>query len=157
MTIQIRRAQQADVMQLMPLWKELAEFHANLVPEFALAPGREKSVSEHLVELIDKETHRIFVADDDGTLIGFASGMVREMPQQFSVYRIGYIEDVVVTARSRRCGVGKRLTNALIDWFRESGIHIVHMSAAKGNPVSQTFWHKMGFNDFMVRMRKEID
>ncbi len=156
MAIQIRRAQQTDVAQLLSLWKELAEFHANLVPEFALVPGSEESMSNHYVELIAKETHRIFVADDSGTLIGFASGMVKENPPQFAVRQVGYIEDVVVTARLRRCGVGERLTRALIDWFRERDVHIVHLSAAAGNPVSQAFWRKMGFGDYMVRMRKEI-
>ena len=157
MTATIRRAQQSDLDQLVALWQELAELHADLVPEFALGPGGSQSVRVHLAELLRDDNERVFVAEENGALIGFINGAVRENPLVFAERYIGYIADALVTARSRRRGVGEQLVNAINAWFRERGVRIIHLTAAAGNPISQTFWRKMGFVEYMTRMRTELE
>ena len=153
----IRRASRADVDQLAMLWKELAEFHSSLAPEFVPALGSEKYLADHFAELIGMDRVRIFVADEEGTLIGFVSGKLHENPPAFLVRQVGFIDDAMVTARSRRCGVGEQLVNALMAWFRERKAQVVHLNAATSNPAAQAFWHKMGFVDVMTRMRREVE
>jgi len=156
MTVTIRRAQQSDLDQLVTLWQELAELHAELLPEFALAPDKEQSVRAHLVELLRDDNERVFVAEENGALIGFINGAVRENPPVFAERYIGYIADAIVSARSRRRGVGEQLVSTINAWFRERGIRIIHLTAATGNPIAQAFWRKMGFADYMTRMRNEL-
>ncbi|MCI0478469.1 MAG: GNAT family N-acetyltransferase [Anaerolineales bacterium] len=155
MKITIRRAQQSDLDQLVSLWQELAELHADLLPEFALAPAQAQNVRAHLTELLRDNDERVFVAEENGALIGFINGAVRENPPVFTERYIGYIADAIVTARSRRRGVGEQLVQTMNVWFRECGVRIVHLSAATGNPISQAFWRNMGFAEYMTRMRKE--
>jgi len=157
MTVTIRRAQQSDLDQLLALWQELAELHADLVPEFALVPGGAQSVRAHLAELLRDENERMFVAEESGALIGFINGAVRENPPVFAERYIGCIADAIVTARSRQRGVGEQLVNAINAWFRERGVRIIHLTAATGNPISQAFWRKMGFVEYMTRMRSELE
>ncbi|MEW5721209.1 MAG: GNAT family N-acetyltransferase, partial [Chloroflexota bacterium] len=155
MSFQIRRAQQSDLDQLVTLWHELADLHADLLPEFALAPAQEQSVRAHLTELLRDNNERIFVAEENGALIGYINGAVRENPPVFVERHVGYIADAIVSARSRRRGVGEQLVETMNAWFRERGIRIVHLSAATGNPIAQAFWRKMGYAEYMTRMRKE--
>ena len=156
MTATIRRAQQSDLDQLVTLWQELAELHADLMPEFALVPSGDKSVRAHLAELLRDDNERVFVAEENGALIGFINGAVRENPPVFAERYIGYIADAIVTVRSRRRGVGEQLVSTINAWFRERGIRIIHLTAATGNPIAQAFWRKMGFADYMTRMRNEL-
>jgi aminoglycoside 6'-N-acetyltransferase I len=155
-SLQIRRAQQSDLDQLVALWQELAELHAGLLPEFALAPTGEQSVRAHLAELLRDDNERVFVAEENGALIGFINGAVRENPPVFAERYIGYLADAIMTARSRRRGVGEQLVGTLYTWFRDRGVRIIHLSAATGNPISQAFWRKMGFVEYMTRMRSEL-
>jgi ribosomal protein S18 acetylase RimI-like enzyme len=155
MTITIRRAQQSDLDQLLTLWQELAELHADLLPEFALASGKEQSIRAHLAELLRDDNERVFVAEENGALIGYINGAVRENPPVFAERYIGYIADVIVTARSRRRGAGAQLVETMNAWFCARGVRIVHLSAATGNPIAQAFWRKMGYAEYMTRMRKE--
>jgi GNAT superfamily N-acetyltransferase len=157
MTVVIRRAQQSDLDQLVALWQELAELHADLVPEFALVPSGEQSVRAHLAKLLRDDNERVFVAEENGALIGFINGAVRENPPVFVERYIGYIEDVIVTARPRRHGVGEQLVHTINAWFHERGVCIIHLTAATGNPIAQTFWRKMGFSEYMTRMRRELE
>ena len=156
MAVTIRRAQQSDLNQLLALWQELAELHADLVPEFGLEPGKGQSVRAHLAELLRDDNERVFVAEENGALIGFINGAVRENPPVFAERYIGYTADAIVTARSRRRGVGEQLVNAINAWFRERSIRIIHLTAATGNPIAQAFWCKMGFAEYMTRMRSEL-
>jgi ribosomal protein S18 acetylase RimI-like enzyme len=156
MTVTIRRAQQPDLDQLLALWQELAKLHVDLAPEFALVPGGEQSVRAHLAELLRDDHERVFVAEENGALIGFINGAVRENPPVFVERYIGYIADAIVTARSRRRGIGAQLVNTINAWFRERGVRIIHLTAATGNPISQAFWRKMGFVEYMTRMRSEL-
>ena len=155
MAVTIRRAQQSDLEQLLALWQELAELHADLLPEFALAPAQEQSVRAHLAELLRDDNERIFVAEENGALIGYINGAVRENPPVFTERHIGYIADAIVTARSRRRGVGEQLVQTMDAWFRERGVRIIHLGAATGNPIAQQFWRKMGFAEYMTQMRKQ--
>ncbi len=156
MSVTIRRAQQSDLDQLVTLWYELAELHAALLPEFALVPTQEQSVRAHLAELLRDDRERVFVAEENGALIGYINGAARENPPVFVEHYIGYIEDAIVTARSRRRGIGEQLVDAMNAWFRERGVRIIHLTAATGNPVSQAFWRKMGYAEYMTRMRNEL-
>ena len=156
MTTTIRHAQQSDLDQLVTLWQELAELHADLLPEFALSPGKGQNVRAHLADLLRDDSERVFVAIENGTLIGYINGAVRENPPVFAERHIGYIADVIVTARSRQHGVGEQLVQAMNAWFRERGVRIIHLTAATGNPLAQAFWRKMGYAEYMTLMRNEL-
>ncbi len=156
MALTIRRATLNDRDQVAGLWQELYEYHLALDPRERLAPDAREQYRGRLVDLLTDDTWCFFVAEEDGALVGFISGAVREAPP-IMVERVhGYIEDTVVTARSRRRGVGEQLYRAIQEWFRQRKVQGMVLSVAAANPVSAGFWHKMGFQDFRIRMRGEL-
>ncbi|MGE5264342.1 MAG: N-acetyltransferase family protein [Acidobacteriota bacterium] len=156
MAVTIRRATMSDLDALVRLWKELADYHADLAPEFALAPQAEDRFRDHVVELVQDQAKCVLLAEDEGHAIGFISGAVQENPPVFLEKSVGHIGSAVVTADSQRGGVGTRLVSAMMEWFRERGVRFVDLSAATGNPAALEFWRRMGFRDYMMRMRGEV-
>ncbi len=152
----IRRAKASDLNQMELLWRELADWHAGLAPEFALVSNAEHLWRENLAPQLDNENICILVAEQDGVLIGFLHGSIRENAPIFVERLVGHISDAIVTAAARHRGVGEQLVDAILEWFRARGIRVVTLGAATQNPVAQSFWHKMGFSDYMSRMRREI-
>lgn len=152
----IRRAKSSDLDQMERLWRELADWHADLAPEFALAPNAEHFWRENIAPQLEDENVCLLVAEQDGTLVGFMHGSVRENPPIFVERFVGHISDAIVTAPARHHGFGEQLVDAMIEWFRQHGIKVITLGAATQNPVAQSFWHKMGFTDYMTRMRREI-
>lgn len=152
----IRRAVSGDKDAIMPLWKELADFHAALGPAYALDSDAGEMFRVRLEQTLADDDWRIFLAEDDGQPIGFLSALIRENPPAYRERSYGYVEDAVVAESSRRRGVGAALYRAATAWFRERGVKTVQLSAASANPVSLAFWRKQGFRDHMIRMRGEL-
>jgi GNAT superfamily N-acetyltransferase len=86
--------------------------------------------------------HVMFLAerDDDGTWVGMALG-----------FRDWNHDDVVrlagmwVDPASRRGGVARRLTEAVIDWARREGFRSVALWVADGNDAAATLYARCGF------------
>ena len=155
MAVTIRRATQNDLDPLVDLWQEIADYHADLDPRFALAPDARIKYREHLARLLTDDTWRVFIAKEDNVAIGFITGTLRENPT-FKQKWAGQIHDAFVTARCRRHGVGEQLVDAIRDWFRKRNVDCLELGAAVLNPIGLSFWRKMGFSDFVMRMRREI-
>ena len=156
MPIAVRRAVWSDLDPITQLWKELFEFHVALDSRFALAEDAERHWRTRVAHQLNDDNWRVLVADDRDTLLGFIIGVIREMPPVVREKYEGYIEDAVVTRLAQRRGIGEQLYHGLEGWFRERGIKVIGLSAAVANPAAQAFWHKMGFTDYMIRMRASL-
>ncbi len=152
----IRRAKSTDLDELARLWRELADLHAGLAPEFALVPDAERMFRRHIAEVVADENCCVLVAEEDGALVGFINGGLHENAPVFVERFVGEIASAVVTETSRRQGVGTQLVDGLLTWFRERGVKVVTLGAATANPIAQSFWRKMGFDAYMTKLRREI-
>ncbi len=157
MTVKIREACVDDVDRLVQLWQELADYHTALDPRYTLAENAQIYFRAALTGWLEDERWRIFVAEDAGKLVGFVSGMLREVPPVLPEKLHGHISDAIVKAEFRRQGIGERLCRAVLDWFHNHGITVVELNAAAISLVSRNFWRKMGFLDFSVIMRKDLE
>ncbi len=156
MPVTIRRAQRQDVDQMAVLWRELMDFHVALDPHLGLGRDAEWHWRGSCLEWMQDDDWRVLVAEEDNHLIGFITGSLRDTAPILLEPRRGMVQDAVVTARSRRRGVGEALYRELAQWFRGRGVSVVELNAAAANPVSQAFWRKMGFGDYLLRLRTEL-
>ncbi len=157
MSVTIRRANKDDLDQLTQLFKGLLDFHAALQPQLAMMPGAEQAWRASATSWLDDDTWCVFVAEVEDHLVGFIAGSAYQMPPVYPEKYHGYISDAFVAEPYRRHGVGEQLYGCVAAWFQERGLKIVELSAAAANPISRAFWHKMGFEDHMIRMRKELE
>ena len=154
----IRQASPTDRAAIGRLWQELMDFHSGLDPDaFLLAPGALDAQLRFLDERMADEDSMVLVADTGQTLVGFIVGRLEEGPPVYQHRQHGAIWDTCVTQSWRRRGVGRKLVADLLDWFRQRGLRDVDVGAAACNPLSNAFWHALGFRPHMIRMRRAVD
>jgi len=154
--ISVRRAVEADVPGVVALWSEMMAFHEALDPCFERASDGEERFAEFLRGNLANEKWLLVVADDGGKLVGYGMAALSERPPVLKERRIGVISDLAVSAGYRRRGIGRRLVNEMMRWFREQRLRSAEVNVAARNPISTAFWRSAGFGDYLERRRREV-
>ncbi|MDY7041620.1 MAG: GNAT family N-acetyltransferase [Chloroflexota bacterium] len=155
-TITVRRATEADVPAIVPLWKEMMAFHAALDPRFRPDPDGDVHWSRAISAWMQAEDNCVLVAEAEGQIVGYTVGMMRENPPVLLPLYHGFVSDICVAPEWRQRGVGRRMFAALKMWFRQQGADHIELRVAHNNPTSQAFWRKMGCEDYMDSMWCEL-
>ena len=145
--MQIRRATLADLDPIEALWREMMDFHAAFDDHFTLSSQADANHRIHMTNLLQDESKRIFVADDGDQLLGYLMAEIKTYPPIYLVQKYGYIGTISVTESARRTGIGSKLLNAALDWFRDNDLQRVECAVAVENPVSRGFWKGVGFRE----------
>ena len=146
--IVVRKAKKSDAKAVQKLHRELG------VHEHSL----DKLVSpNHLCEPIKKIVGgnvAVFVAEADGKIVGFVSGEIKKTGS--FTEKIGHYNDCYVTKRYRRKGISKKLTKAMLEWFKSKKIRYVELFVRSKNKTGIKTWKSFGFNEIGKFMRKRL-
>ena len=152
----IRRATRSDIDEIVDLWKEHMDFHSELYPLFTRSEKGHTEFAGFLAKQCIDPDWAVFVAVDEGTVVGYCLATIMAYPPVFRIRTFGFIQDMAVSRDFRRRGVGAELLEELCVWFRERGVGRVELQALIGNEVSQSFWRKQGFTPYINRFTKDI-
>ena len=152
----IRSARRADIGPILDIWKEHMDFHSERYP--FLVRSREGHIK--FAQLLDKHWKdpdwAVFVAEEEGSVVGYCLATVMDYPPVFEVKRYGFIQDISVTGSCRRRGIGAKLLERTEVWFKERGVRRVELQALLANEVSQSFWRARGYAPYLSRFAKDI-
>jgi ribosomal protein S18 acetylase RimI-like enzyme len=154
--IVVRRAELRDLGDILPLWEEMMRFHAALDPRLEVGPEGASYMRRVFREWLGSKDCWVLVAEAEGQIVGYIVGRVADNPPVFRLQTYGHISDICVAPEWRRRGVGRRLYQALREWFKEKDLSVVQLNAAHRNSTSLAFWRAMGFEDYLHHMWKEI-
>jgi ribosomal protein S18 acetylase RimI-like enzyme len=87
----------------------------------------------------DANPDGIFVAEDDGKVIGYITTRVDRETD------IGWIPNLAVDPASQGKGVGKQLMDAALQYLRDEGMQGVRIETLAHNPVGTKFYPQVGF------------
>jgi L-amino acid N-acyltransferase YncA len=131
----IRKATKEDCPAIMKLVQELAEYEKE--------PDAVTVTMEHFIEsgFGKKPVWEAFVAEDNGTVVGFALYYIR-----YSTWKGQrmYLEDLVVTDVMRGKGVGKLLMDKLIE-------------ECKAKKYSGLVWQVLDWNEPAINFYKKYE
>jgi ribosomal protein S18 acetylase RimI-like enzyme len=153
--IVIRPVTADDAPAIAQLWESLVAYHKVLdsaLPD--AAPNGSGRYTKRLLQHLDDPYTRAFVAEKDGQIVGFILGMIIDLlPDIFAQEPGGFLADIFVDAAHRRHGIGKKLVDALRQWFREQNVTHFDWHVAAQNPDALAFWRSVGGREVMIRMR----
>ena len=83
----------------------------------------------------------LFVADKDGSLAGFAVGLLHPVASE----RTAELESVVVSDSYRRAGIGRALCRAVFDWSRSQGATELILEVRASSSAAIALYAGLGF------------
>lgn len=159
MPVTIRRAGRHDLEALGRLGAMLMRTHYDFDSRRFLPPGQsaEHGYGQFLGGVTEAPDSCVFVADDDGTVVGYVYAGLEPLSWKELRGPAGFIHDVAVQEDARRGGVAKLLLAAAIDWLRQHGAPRVILWTAAPNEGAQCLFRDLGFRDTMLEMTLELD
>lgn len=116
----------------------------------------EQLYREFFEQLVQKQPNKLFVAEEQSSVIGFGYGRIDEQHPVFKNPKRGYIQGVYVKPDFRGQGIGSKLVSALNEWFEQEGITEVVLMVTAGNSDSLEFFAKCGFTPDMQLLRYDF-
>lgn len=137
MSFIIRRGTEADISGMMRLVKELALFER--APEAVVNTEtmlREDGFGKHSI-------YKVFVAEDAATndIIGMALYYTAYSTWKGKIF---FLDDLVVTERFRKFGIGKRLLDEVLREAHEAGVEQIRWQVLDWNEPAIHFYKKIG-------------
>ena len=88
---------------------------------------------------------RYLVAEEDGRIIGFAGAWI--------ILDESHVTNIAVLADKRGQGIGRRLTEGLLQYLSNLGAAYTTLEVRKSNAVAQSLYVSLGFIKLGVRKR----
>lgn len=150
-TTTIRLATAAELTRLGPLWLSLYEHQAEHGMLIHLPDQAYDAWVKSLAPLLGRFA-AIVLAENQGQLIGFVAGRIRTMPPYFGGGAAGFISEVFLLDTYRGSGIGRRMIEESLNWFRQQGVARVELQVVSGNQAAIDFYRKLGWYDELRQM-----
>lgn len=149
--ISIRKAKKKDSAAIEELYTELEKDGVFYQPEhFVLSKTGERS--RQMEGVLKSDTQVMFVAEDGGTIIGFAHVLFAKA-KAFSCLKPQsniYLQDLVVTQSYRNRKIGTMLLEAAKQYGIEKGADFFRTQVFPGNVDGMRFYERNGFSTKMI-------
>ncbi len=137
---------------------ELQNFERVLDPR--LPEG--SSIADGYIKQMFRESKRyagkIFVADDDGAVVGYASVWARaraedlwEEPQEYAL-----VPELVVLSSHRNRGIGRLLLSTSAAYARSHGCECLRISTLAANDAARALYASQGFKDHEIVLEMSL-
>ncbi len=107
------------------------------------------AVESWVLEAIANPDVTVLVAEDSGTVVGFACVQQRA---HWSGSADAYVGELAVDRAREGCGVGRALVDACINWAREWEAGALTLETGAANVAARAFYARMGFREEDVRL-----
>ena len=118
----------------------LTEALERLVPQLSKS-NPPPSLAEVRAMLEHEAVTQFLATDDDGTIVGVSTLAVFPIPTA----RRAWVEDVIVEASVNGQGIGRRLTEAMLQRAEELGCRTVDLTSRPSREAANALYRKVGF------------
>lgn len=144
----VREARQDDARRLAEVhvrtWRDT---YVGIVPQRILdGLSIERREAYWLERLTDRGERRTWVAELDGSVIGFVTaGPTRDDDLRAEAPGAGEVYAIYVAAAAQGRGAGRALMDAALTWLRGAGRNPVAVWVIVGNDPAIRFYERLGF------------
>ncbi len=152
--IKIRKANIKDIDKVLEISKLLLDFHNNFDTYYTIYSKYEDH-KEYYTSQLKKKNTIYLLAEINKEIIGIASGYIISLPKT-KAPKIGVLVSNFVKDKFRNQGIGKKLLDARIEWFKKNGVKFLEMNVDARNKKALNIFRKYGFKDYQIKLKKEI-
>jgi GNAT superfamily N-acetyltransferase len=131
---------------VLRLWLDLVEHHRTLDPDYPPVPNLTNTLARELERAARLDSCRVWVADCEGQVRGFAIAEIEEAPLRDPPERGGcWIHEVYIEPAFRQRGYASALVAKAEAFFAEHGGLRTAVRVESHNRASYRFWQRRGF------------
>ncbi len=141
----IRRAEEKDIPIINKLLFEVLKVHSDVRPDLFKA-GTKKYTDEELKEILADDKTPVFVAEQDGGVVGYAFCVHQQFINNNNMTDIKtlYIDDLCVDEAARGMHIGKALYEYVVEYARAQGYYNVTLNVWADNVNAVKFYERIG-------------
>lgn len=162
MEIKIRSAQRADLPAILVMFQQLLDHHRTFAEASDDFPKKIAFFQENLREIIrktidDENDSIILVVEINKSIAAFLAARIEKSPLYFPTRakKIGVILDIFVQKNFQGMGVGKKLLDEIIVWFKKLDVDLIEVELDSRNKKAEEFYQKSGFWEARKKMRRK--
>ena len=154
----IRKAQEKDIERIYQLLEQVLRVHANGRPDVFKGKGSKYS-REQIKDIIACEKTPVFVADDNGTIKGYAFLEIEDRAETGALNAIKslYVDDICVDESARGQGIGTLLYEKAKELAKEKNCYNLTLNVWDFNKNALKFYEKLGLTPLKTMMEQIID
>lgn len=151
--MKIRKATVNDKPRLEELLCQVLTVHHNARPDI-FKKGTKKYTSEELDAIITDPDRPIFVAEEDGKVLGYAFCIFVQHTDDNILTDIKtlYIDDLCVDEKTRGKGIGRELYNFAVAYAKETGCYNLTLNVWADNTAALGFYEALGLHKQKIGM-----
>lgn len=151
--MKIRKATVNDKPRLEELLCQVLTVHHNARPDI-FKKGTRKYTSEELDAIITDPDRPIFVAEEDGKVLGYAFCIFVQHTDDNILTDIKtlYIDDLCVDEKTRGKGIGRELYNFAVAYAKETGCYNLTLNVWADNTAALGFYEALGLHKQKIGM-----
>jgi ribosomal protein S18 acetylase RimI-like enzyme len=115
-----------------------------------------KKYLDYLKEDLTNKTRAVFIAIEDGKIIGMILGKSYNTISISKFKKKGYLSNLYVGRAYRRKGVGKRLILHTLKWLKKQGVPHATVEIHIKNATAYNLYRKLGFEDYTIKLTKNV-
>ncbi|MBN1386553.1 GNAT family N-acetyltransferase [Candidatus Woesearchaeota archaeon] len=108
-----------------------------------------------LAKMMRQKDKAFFMAEAEGKAIGYAAAEIQKNPAWCVHDKRGHMFNLYVDRQYRRKGVGQKLTEACLRWFKEKGIRDLMIMHYHFNTEAASLYKRYGFREYIVMLTKQ--
>lgn len=159
----IRKIEKRDESSFLKLVEDLSRFNREHHDEKSKRDDYDiviAAIRKRAIKRLEfhNNTLNILVVEMNGELIGYAIGEIyeEELTSDNGTGKIGLFDELYLNEKARGHGLGQRLLDKMIEWFRQNDIDRVKLHAYSWNEHAKEIYRKNGFSEYAVSYEKFI-
>lgn len=155
--LHIRRAEEQDIPVIGKLLYQVHKVHSDARPDLFRA-GARKYTDRELREILADSQRPVFVAEQDGSVLGYAFCIHQQNQNHNSMTDIWtlYIDDLCVDEEARGKHIGRILYEYVLGWAKEREYYNVTLNVWADNANALKFYQKLGLNIQKIGMEQVL-
>jgi GNAT superfamily N-acetyltransferase len=156
--MEIRRFRPEDADQVTGCIVELQNYERRIDPRVLPGDAVEGWYLDHLLKTCAEQDGTLFVAEDDGRVVGFAAVQCKVANEDVdeSAYDFALISDLGVNESHRGRGLGRALIAACEGFARDREARWLRIGVLGKNALARGLYERCGFEDRQVVLEKTL-
>jgi ribosomal protein S18 acetylase RimI-like enzyme len=137
---------------------ELQDFERTVEPALPTGEAMADGYIDHLFACCAKWQGKMFVAETDGSVVGFVCvyGRVPQEELDESPEPYGFVSDLVVMPAYRNAGIGQRLLETAEAYARTCGVGEIRIGVLQRNGGALRLYERLGFRQYRIELTKRL-